>query len=125
MLSQSKSSRKISGGKYKTHRKKRLYEQGRSPALTKVGKKRLKIIKTFGGNKKFRLLTMDIANILDPKNKKYSQAKIKRIIENPANRHFVRRNIITKGCVIETEIGKAMVTSRPGQDGIINAILVS
>jgi len=36
----------------------------------------------------------------------------------------VRRNIITKGAVIKTEKGPARVTSRPGQHGIINAILL-
>ena len=47
------------------------------------------------------------------------------VVENPANRHFVRRNIMTKGTVIETEKGKARITSRPGQDGTINAVLIS
>ncbi|RLF79472.1 30S ribosomal protein S8e, partial [Thermococci archaeon] len=42
----------------------------------------------------------------------------------PANRQYVRRNIITKGAIIQTEIGKAIVTSRPGQDGVVNAVLI-
>ncbi|MEK6848627.1 MAG: 30S ribosomal protein S8e, partial [Nanoarchaeota archaeon] len=43
----------------------------------------------------------------------------------PANRHFIRRNIMTKGSVIDTELGKARITSRPGQDGVVNAVLIS
>jgi small subunit ribosomal protein S8e len=43
---------------------------------------------------------------------------------NPANPFFARRNITTKGAVIETDIGDAIVTSRPGQDGIVNARLI-
>ncbi|MEK6949175.1 MAG: 30S ribosomal protein S8e, partial [Nanoarchaeota archaeon] len=50
---------------------------------------------------------------------------IKTISGNPANRHFVRRNIMTKGAIIETEKGKARITSRPGQDGAVNAVLIS
>jgi small subunit ribosomal protein S8e len=45
-------------------------------------------------------------------------------VENPANPHYVRRNIITKGAVIKTELGNAKVTSRPGQDGVVNAALI-
>ena len=77
-----------------------------------------------GNSQKMRLLSMDIANIFDPKTKKYQQVKIKTILENPANRHYVRRNIMTKGSVIDTEMGKARITSRPGQDGTVNAVLV-
>ena len=77
-----------------------------------------------GGNRKTRLLSADKANLFDPKTKKHEQVKIKTILENPANRHFVRRNIMTKGCIVETEKGKAKITSRPGQDGIVNAVLI-
>lgn len=124
-ISHQKSRKKPSGGLYRHFRKKRLYELGREASLTKLGAKRLVSIRTRGANPKFRLLSIDTANIYDPKDKKYKQAKIKTIVENPANRHFVRRNIMTKGAVIDTEIGKARIISRPGQQGIINAVLIS
>jgi len=124
-LSQQKSTRKPTGGRYKAgFRKKRLYELGREPSFTGLGAKRLKIIRVRGDNQKARLLSADIANLYDPKAKKYEQAKIKTISGNPANRHFVRRNIMTKGAIIETDKGKARITSRPGQDGTVNAVLV-
>jgi len=31
---------------------------------------------------------------------------------------------MTKGSVIDTEFGKAVITSRPGQDGVVNAVIV-
>ncbi len=46
------------------------------------------------------------------------------MVENPANPNYVQRNIITKGAIIKTSAGNAKVTSRPGQDGTINAVLV-
>ena len=46
------------------------------------------------------------------------------VIENKANPNYVRRNIITKGAIVETSAGKAKVTSRPGQDGVINGVLI-
>jgi small subunit ribosomal protein S8e len=32
--------------------------------------------------------------------------------------------MITKGAVLKTELGRARVTSRPGQHGILNAVLM-
>ena len=49
---------------------------------------------------------------------------LKTVLENPANRHYVRRNIITKGTIVDTEKGKAIITSKPGQEGCINAKLL-
>ena len=124
-ISQAKSRRKQTGALYKAYRKKRKHELGRLPALTKLDEKKAVNIRARGNNRKVRLLSIDTANLLDPKTKKHEQVKIKTIMENPANRHFVRRNIITKGCIVDTEKGKAKITSRPGQDGTVNAVLVS
>ncbi|MBW2980875.1 30S ribosomal protein S8e [Candidatus Woesearchaeota archaeon] len=125
VVEQSRPKRKETGARYKDYRKRKQYELGRLPSLTKVEKRRIQIVRTMGNNKKARLLSTDIANLFDPKSKKYEKAKIKTIVENPANRHFIRRNIITKGCVVETDKGKAKITSRPGQDGTVNAVLIS
>jgi len=125
-ISQLRSLRKPSGGRYKQQgRKKKLYETGKQPALTRLEKRRFTFVRTMGNHRKVRLLSSDTANLYDPKAKKYEQVKIKAVAENPANRHFVRRNIMTKGTIIETEKGKARITSRPGQDGAINAVLIS
>lgn len=116
--------RKVSGGRYISFRKKRIFEMGSLPTLTKLKERKNKIVRTKGGNVKFRLLGDNTVNIYDPKTKKISKVKIKNILENPANRHFVRRNIITKGTIIETEKGKAKITNSPGQENVINAVLI-
>src|SRR3989338_6931063 len=123
-LSQARPRRKQTGARYKDYRKKRQYELGREPSFTKLGKKRINTIRTMGANRKLRLLGADTANLFDPKSKSFKQAKIKTITDNPANRHFIRRNIMTKGSVIDTELGKAKITSRPGQNGVVNAVLM-
>lgn len=122
-LTQLRSRRKISGGRYVDYRKKKLRDTTRGPTLTKIGKVRNKSLTTRGNNLKTVLLTSDMANVLC-KDKKYKMAKIKIAVDNPANRHYARRNILTKGSIIETELGKARVTSRPGQEGSINAVLL-
>lgn len=124
-ISQAKANRKPTGSKYRAFRKKRQHELGRLPSLTKLAKKNIRTIRTRGNNQKLRLLSMDTANLFNPQTKNYEQVKINNIVENPANRHFVRRNIMTKGSIIETDKGRARITSRPGQDGIVNAILLS
>jgi len=72
--------------------------------------------------KKIIALSSNTANVVV--GGKYKQAKIISVEENPADSHFVRRNIITKGALIQTDLGKAVVTSRPGQTGVINAKLI-
>ncbi|MBI5389198.1 30S ribosomal protein S8e [Candidatus Woesearchaeota archaeon] len=124
VITQSRPKRKLSGARYHAYRKKRQYEAGGLPTHTKIGETKRKKDRTVGGNNKMRLILANIANVLDPKTKKYQKAKIKTVVDNPANRHFVRRNIITKGTVIDTDLGKARVVSRPGQDGTVNAVLV-
>ena len=121
---QGKSVRKITGGRYKPFRKKRKFELGREPAETKVGKVRAKVIRVRGGNIKVRLFEAQYANVVDPKTGKSQKVEIKKVVENQANPHYVRRNIITKGAIILTELGEARVTSRPGQDGTVNAVLL-
>ncbi len=123
-LTSTRSLRKTSGGRYQSSRKKRVYETRNQPILTKVAERKVKTRRTIGGNVKQALLSVDIVNDYDPKTKKHSKVKLKTILENTANRHFVRRNILTKGAIVDTDLGKAKVTSRPGQEGTINAILV-
>ena len=123
-ISQERSRRKSTGGRYRTWKKKKLHELGRLPAYTKLAKKKILNIRVRGNNKKLRILSEDTANVYNPKEKKYEQLKIITIAENPANRHFVRRNIMNKGAIIKTEKGNARITSRPGQCGMINAVLI-
>ena len=112
------------GSRYVDYRKKRKYEIARQPTLTTIGNKKSVSVRARSNHVKFRILKTNTANIYDPKTKTYLQAIIKTILENPANRHFVRRNIMTKGTIIETDKGKAKIVNRPGQENTINAILI-
>jgi len=124
MSGQGRSKRKYTGGKYKQYRKKRIYERGRNFLPLTLGDVRRKKSKVRGGGEKLVLLSGNIINVTDIKSGITKSAKIKTVIENSANPHFVRRNVITKGAIIETDLGKVKVTSRPGQDGVLNGILI-
>ncbi|MEE9322972.1 MAG: 30S ribosomal protein S8e, partial [Candidatus Aenigmarchaeota archaeon] len=91
---------------------------------TRIGKINIKAKRSRGGNEKLKLLSTSKMNVADPKTKKVKRVKIVSVEKNPANPHFVRRNVITEGAIVKTEIGSARVTSRPGQDGIVNGVLV-
>jgi small subunit ribosomal protein S8e len=119
-----RSKRKVSGGRYIDYRKKRDYEILGTPTNTKVGKEKIKSVKKMGGERKYKILVAESVNVYNPKTKKYTKAKISGVIESPANRNFVKRNIITKGCIVKTDAGNVKITSRPGQVGVLDGILV-
>lgn len=124
MLWQGKSTRKPTGGRYHASQGKRRTEIGRSAADTIIGENRVKTIRVTGGNTKVRALRVEYANVADKKTGKVQKAKINTVEENAANPNYVRRNLMTKGAIIVTDLGKARIVSRPGQDGVINAVLI-
>ena len=124
MLSQFRSHRKKTGGLYNKISKKKKAHIGRDFLPMKLGSDKQAKLRTHGGNSKAYLLAATTANVLDPATNTVKKAKIVTVKENPANPHFVRMNIVTKGAIVETELGLAKVTSRPGQHGMINAVLV-
>lgn len=121
---QGKGKKKPSGGKLVKSRSKRRYELGREPTLTRIGENSRKIIRGLGGNQKVTLMRGNEANVYNPKDKSTQKVKILTVKENPSNPHFVQRNIMNKGTIIMTDLGEARITSRPGQDGVINAVLL-
>ncbi|WP_227353698.1 30S ribosomal protein S8e [Haladaptatus salinisoli] len=122
MKDQGRSTRKRTGGRLRPIKKKKKYELGREPTETQVGEPRYRTIDARGRNSKIRALTTDVANVTT--DGETVNATIQDVLENGANPNYARRNIITKGAIIETDEGTARVTSRPGQTGQVNAVLV-
>ena len=117
--------RKRTGGKKRPWRKKRKFELGSFPTETKLGPvERRNVVRRRGGNLKVRLLEARRANVADPGTGETRTVEILRVLKNPANVDYDRRGVITKGTIIETPLGPAVVTSRPGQDGVVNAVLL-
>ena len=119
-----KTGRKISGGKYKKRRKKKLYEKQRQARIVKLGPMKQKILKIRSGKKKVVLLSADFANVLNKKTGKSKKVKVKNVLETPSNKFLARQNVLTKGAIIDTEIGKAKITNRPSQEGNVQAVLI-
>ncbi|MFO7833539.1 MAG: 30S ribosomal protein S8e [Halohasta sp.] len=120
MKDQGGSTRKRTGGRLKHFSKKKRYQLGREPAETTVGEPRLQTIDARGTEEKLRALSTNVAQLSE--GGETTEVEIENVVENPSNVNYARRNIITKGAIIETSEGRARVTSRPGQTGQVSAV---
>jgi len=116
--------RKKTGGKKHVFRGKRAFEMGSDPAQTIVGERRISKRRGRGGKVKFAALSVNTANVTDPATGKSQKTEIQGVAKNPANVDYQRRGVITKGAILDTPLGQAIVTSRPGQHGVVNALLI-
>jgi len=124
ILWQGRSIRRESGKRYRISRRKKRFEIGRAPADTTLGEERSRVIRTRGGNLKVRALRTRFANVSMPATGETKKAKIETVVENRADPNYMRRNILTRGAIIKTELGNARIVSRPAQDGVVNAVLI-
>jgi small subunit ribosomal protein S8e len=121
---QIRSKRKLTGGRYKKLKVKKLANSGNLPRHTNLAERRSKYISTRSNNTKQILLSENNVNVFDAKSKTHKKVKIDNVIETPDNRNFVTRNILTKGAIVKTELGNVKLTSRPGQTGSVEGVLV-
>lgn len=116
--------RKLTGGRKVAARGRRKFEIDRYPNEATVGATSIVTRRVRGKNVKAAFKTAEFANVVDSDTKKVTKLKIHRVTKNPANRDYERRGVVSKGAIIETDSGSARVISRPGQNGIVNAILI-
>jgi small subunit ribosomal protein S8e len=116
--------RKLTGGRKVAMRGRRKFEIDRYPNEAVVGPSQIVARRIRGNNNKVAFKTAQFANVIDQENNKVTKSKILRVTKNPANRDYERRGVVSKGAVIESESGTARVVSRPGQDGVVNAVLI-
>ncbi|MCH2268595.1 MAG: 30S ribosomal protein S8e [Candidatus Thalassarchaeum betae] len=76
------------------------------------------------GSQTVRVMLANQINVSDPKEGKTTRATISGVVENDADPNYVRRNIITKGAILDTDVGLVRVTSRPGMDGVVCGVLL-
>ncbi|MEF8886183.1 MAG: 30S ribosomal protein S8e [Haloarculaceae archaeon] len=122
MKDHARSTRTRTGGRRRRRSDRKKHQLGSEPTETTVGERRLKTVDARGGTEKVRAMQTDTATVATDDGT--VAATIESVAENPANPNYARRNIVTRGAVIETDAGQARVTSRPGQDGQVNAVLV-
>ena len=114
---------KITGGRRVPLRIRRKYETDRYPNEAINGAQVTITRRIRGNNKKTALKSIDFVNLATGE-AKVKKTKIIKVLDNATNNDYKRRGIITKGAILETEDGKCKVVSKPGQNGIVNAILL-
>ena len=114
---------KITGGRRHPLKTRQKFQTDRYPNEALMGDQETSTRKTRGNNSKTGLKTVSHVNLVIS-DAKIKRSKIVKVLENQTNNDYQRRGVITKGAVLETEDGKCKVVSRPGQSGVINAILV-
>ncbi len=114
---------KITGGRRHPLRTRRKYETDRYPNEPINGAQVTITRRVRGNNRKTALKTTDFVN-LSTGDAKVKKTKIIKVLDNATNNDYKRRGIITKGAILEIQEGKCRVISKPGQNGIVNAILL-
>jgi len=114
---------KGTGGRRGRRTDKKLRFIGGTFTATKVGKSEVKqVLHKRGNTRKVKLKTAHFVNVLTKDGMK--KVAMRNVLETPDNRHHARQNIVTKGAIVDTEIGKVKITNRVGQDGVVNGRLL-
>ena len=122
MANHGRSLRKRTGGRLRPNRDRRKHELGTEPTEAQIGETKLKTVDVRGTGQKVRALRANTASVATEDG--VVAATLENVVENPADPNYARRNIITRGAIVETSEGLIRVTSRPGQDGQVNGVLV-
>lgn len=117
-----KAGRKATGGKYKKPKKRKATGRQNQTRIVKLGPKKTKVLKGRGTTTKTVAFSGEEINLIVKG--KAKKTKIKTVTETPSNTFLARQNILVKGAIVETELGKAKVTNRPSQEGFIQGILI-
>lgn len=82
------------------HQKKRKFEMGRQPAMTKLGQKRVRPVRSRGGNLKFRALRIDSGNFSWGSESVSRKTRVLDVVYNATNNELVRTKTIVKNCIV-------------------------
>lgn len=92
--------RRETGGRRSKYRKKRKFEMGRAPAMTKIGEPRIHEVRCRGGNKKFRALKLDSGNFSWGTEVCTRKVRVLDVTYNASNNELVRTKTLVKNSII-------------------------
>jgi small subunit ribosomal protein S8e len=92
--------RRATGGKRAPIRKKRKFELGRPAANTKIGPQRVHLVRTRGGNQKFRALRLDHGNFAWASERVARKTRIVDVVYNASNNELVRTKTLVKNAIV-------------------------
>merc|ERR1712021_283189 len=138
--------RRKTGGKLTPWSKKRKFELGRPPSMTKIGGTRIHTVRVRGGSMKYRALRLDSGNFAWPTESVTKRTRVLNVVYNASNNELLRTNTLVKKSAhvlrklkardaahtlareMEAQFIKgrllAKVSSRPGQSGRCDGYII-
>jgi len=95
--------RRATGGRRRVLRGKRKFELGRAPALTKLGEKRIHLVRTRGGHFKHRALRLQEGHFIWPGEAATKRSRILNVVYNATSNELVRTNTLVKGAIVQID----------------------
>ena len=99
----SRHKRRATGGRMPIHKKKRKFEMGRVPSMTKIGAKRVIFVRGRGGNIKTRALKNDHGNFSWGSEAISCKTRILDTVYNATNNELVRTKTLVKNTIVSVD----------------------
>ena len=91
------------GGRRNIHQKKRKFEMGRPPAMTRMGAKRVRPVRCRGGNMKYRALRLDSGNYAWGSENCTRKVRILDVVYNATSNELVRTKTLLKNTIVQID----------------------
>jgi len=92
--------RKLTGGRRKQSKKKRAYEKARPASSTKLGGRKVRLVRVRGGGHKFRALRLNHGNFAWRSEQCTRKSRLFDVVYNAANNEYVRTKTLTKNAIV-------------------------
>jgi len=99
----SRHKRRATGGRRNIHQKKRKFEMGRPAAHTKMGAKRVHVVRARGGNLKLRAMRLESGNFAWGSETCTRKVRILDVVYNSSNNELVRTKTLVKGAIVQVD----------------------
>merc|ERR1719361_1196482 len=96
----SRHKRRATGGRMPIHKKKRKFEMGRVPTMTKLGAKKVINVRGRGGNVKRRALRCDTGNFAWGGESMAAKTRVLDTVYNATNNELVRTQTLVKNAIV-------------------------
>ena len=99
----SRHKRRSTGGRMPVHKKKRLFEMGRPTTMTKLGPKKVTLVKGRGGNMKHRALRIDAGTFSWGSEAISKKTRVLDVVYNSTNNELVRTKTLVKNAIVRID----------------------
>merc|ERR1719272_2236516 len=99
----SRHKRRATGGRMPVHKKKRQFEMGCMPTMTKLGPKKVTDVRSRGGNQKHRALRIDHGCFAWGSESVSRKCRVIDVVYNATNNELARTKSLVKNCIVKID----------------------